>query len=91
MLKMEFKLELLRSGIGGGGNSPGGFGKNLKLGGRNKRGGLEKCPRNTAPYILSDMVKLLPSPSFNTTIICTTFSYVVSVYLTAISLFYALI
>ena len=58
-----------------------GEGKSLKLnsrGGHNKRGGLVKCPTNTAPYILADILKLFPSSSLNTTIISVTFRYSVS-------------
>ena len=42
--------------------------------------GLVKCSRNTAPYILANILKLFPSSSLNTTIIGTTFSYVVSAF-----------
>ena len=45
-----------------------------------------KCPSDTAPYILANILKLFPSSSINTTIIGTTFSHVV-ISLTAISLF----
>ena len=36
------------------------------------------CPRNTASYILANIVKLFPSSSLNATIFGMTFIYVVS-------------
>ena len=46
----------------------------------NGGGGLIKCPRNTAPNILANILKLFPSSSLNTTIIGTTFSYVITAF-----------
>ena len=46
--------------------------------GCNKRRGLAKCPRNTAPYIHANILKLFPASTLNTTIISATFSYVFS-------------
>ena len=43
------------------------------------RRGLVKCPRNTTPYILVNLLKLFLSSSLNTPIIGTTFYNVVSV------------
>ena len=59
----------------------GGLEKNLKL---NSQGiaingkELVKCPRNTAPHILVNILKLFPVSPLNTTITNTTFSYIVS-------------
>ena len=52
----------------------------------NKWGGLVKCPRNTAPYILSNTLKWFLSSSPKTTIIGMTFSYVISAFDSNISL-----
>ena len=48
---------------------------------------LVKCPRNTAPYILANILKLFPSSFLKTAIIGKTFSYVVSAFDNNISLF----
>ena len=40
-------------------------------------GGLVQCPRNTAPYMLANILELFSSFSLNTAVIGTTFSYVV--------------
>jgi len=79
----------LQSGIEGGGSNTRGAGKSLKLNswGVTMNGGLIKCPRNTATYILVNRLKVFSSSSLNNTIIGTTFSYIVSALDGSFSLF----
>ena len=59
-----------------------GLEERLKLNSRGVaiNGGLVKSPRNTAPYILANIPKLLPSSSLHTTITGTSFSFVFSAF-----------
>ena len=60
----------------------GGLGENLKLNsyGATINRGVVKCPRNTASYILSTVLKLFPSSSLNTTITGMIVKYVFSAF-----------